>query len=51
MYADDMVLFIENIQDLQQMIDSVNSYSNENDLFINFTKPNIVIFRNRGKRK
>lgn len=46
-----MVLFSENIQDLQHMIDSVNTYSNENNLYINFTKTKIVIFRNRGKPK
>ena len=51
MYADDMVLFSESIQELQKMIDVVNLYSNEYDLYINMSKTKIVIFRNRGNCK
>ena len=48
MYADDMVLFSESIHELQTMIDAVNLYSNEYDLYISMSKTKIVIFRNRG---
>jgi hypothetical protein len=33
------------------MIDVVNLYSNEYDLYINMSKTKIVIFRNRGNCK
>ena len=32
MYVDDMVIFSENIQNLQYMIDSINTYSNKNNV-------------------
>jgi hypothetical protein len=51
MYADDMVLFSESMHELQKMIDLVNLYSNEYDLYINLSKTKIVIFRNRGSCK
>ena len=51
MYADDMVLFSESIHEIQKMIDVVNLYSNEYDLYINLSKTKIVIFRNRGNCK
>ena len=51
MYADDMVLFSEDINDLQKLINTVNVYSNKYDLYINLTKTKIVVFRNRGKVK
>lgn len=52
MYADDTVLFSENVDDLQQkMINSVNICSNEYGLYINLLKTKIVIFRNRGHVK
>ena len=51
MYPDDMVLFSESIHELQKMIDIVNLYSNEYDLYINMSKTKIVIFRNRGNCK
>ena len=47
MYADDMVLLSESIHEIQKMIDVVNLYSNEYDLYINMSKTKIVIFRNR----
>lgn len=46
--AYDMVLFNRNIQDLQQMIDSVNTYSNENNLYISFTKNKDCNFQKKG---
>jgi hypothetical protein len=42
MYADDTVLFSENVDDLQKMINSVNVCSNEYDLYINLLKTKIV---------
>jgi hypothetical protein len=36
---------------LQKMIDVVNLYSNEYDLYINMSKTKFVIFRNRGNCK
>ena len=44
MYADDMVLFIENIHELRKMIDVVKLYSNDYDLYINLSKTKIVSF-------
>jgi hypothetical protein len=49
--ADDTVLFSENVDDLQKMINSVNICSNEYGLCINLLKTQIVIFRNRGHIK
>ena len=51
MYADDTVLFSENVDDLQKMINSVNVCSNEYGLYINLLKTKVVIFRNRGHAK
>ena len=36
MYADDTVLFSENVYELQNMINVVNVCSNENNLHVNF---------------
>ena len=49
MYADDTVLFIEIVIELQKMIDTVNECSTQYRLYINLSKTKIVIFRNRGK--
>ena len=51
MYADDTVLFSENIADLPKMIDCVNLYSSEYDLNLNLLKTKVVVFRNRGQVK
>lgn len=51
MYANDTVLFSENIEDLQKMINCLNDYSNKYNLFINCLKTKIVVFRNRGQVK
>ena len=48
MYADDTVLFSENVQELQNMINVVNVCSNEYNLHVNLLKTKIVIFKNRG---
>ena len=51
MYADDTVLFSENIDDLQNMINAVNSSAEEYGLYINMFKTKVVVFRNRGSVK
>jgi hypothetical protein len=51
MYADDTVLFSENVQELQSMINVLNVYSNEYNLHVNLLKTKVVIFRNRGNIK
>ena len=48
MYADDTVLFSENVHDLQKMIDTVNECSVEKGLHINLSKTKIVVFRSKG---
>lgn len=48
MYADDTVLFSDNITELQNMIDCIDSYSNEYGLTINLSKTKVVGYRNRG---
>ena len=50
MYADDTVLFSENVHELQNMINVVNVCSNEYNLHVNL-KTKVVIFRNRGNIK
>jgi hypothetical protein len=51
MYADDTVLFSENVHELQNMINVVNVCSNEYSLHVNLLKTKVVIFRNRGNIK
>ena len=51
MYADDTVLFSENVQELQNMINVVNVCSNEYNLHVNLLKTKVVIFRNRDNIK
>ena len=51
MYADDTVLFSENVQELQNMINVLNVCSNEYNLHVNLLKTKVVIFRNRGNIK
>jgi hypothetical protein len=51
MYADDTVLFSENVQELQNMINVVNVCSNEYNLHVYLLKTKVVIFRNRGHIK
>ena len=51
MYADDTVLFCENVQELQNMINVVNVCSNEYNLNVNLLKTKVVIIRSRGNIK
>ena len=48
MYADDTVIFSENIAELQKMIDVINTYSSNYNLHINLSKTKVVVFRNKG---
>jgi hypothetical protein len=51
MYADDTVLFSENVHELKNMINVVNVCSNEYNLHMNLLTIKVVIFRNRGNIK
>lgn len=46
LYADDVVLIAENENDLQLLLDVLDSWCSKNFLSINFEKSNIVHFRN-----
>ena len=48
MYADDMVLLSETIDGLQQMLNTLSSYTKDWNLEVNIDKTKIVIFRNGG---
>ena len=48
MYADDMVLFSETIDGLQQMLNTLSSYTKDWNLEVNIEKTKVVIFRNGG---
>ena len=50
-FTDDTVLFSENVQELQNMINVVNVCSNEYNLNVNLLKTKVVIFRSRGNIK
>ena len=45
LYADDIVLLIENKLDLQTLLNALNEWCNVNDMQINCTKSNAVHFR------
>ena len=45
MYADDVVLFSESIVGLQQMLDSLYTYTRKWSLCVNTDKPKILVFR------
>lgn len=49
MYADDMVIFSETAHELQEMLNTLYSYTSVWDLTVNVQKTKIVIFRNGGK--
>ena len=51
MYADDTVIFSENVEDLQNLINSVNVIANDHGLYVNLNKTKIVVFRSRGNVK
>ena len=49
MYADDMVLFSESVDGLQNMLDVLYDYTKQWNLEVNIQKTKIVIFRNGGQ--
>lgn len=51
MYADDMVLFSESIEDLQQLLDTLYMYNTKWDLVLNIDKTKFVVFGNSGNLK
>ena len=51
MYADDTVVFSENVEDLQNIIDSVSTIANDHGLYVTLSKKKIVVFRSRGNVK
>jgi hypothetical protein len=51
MYADDMVIFSENVNELQNQLNSLSSYSKLWGLTVNLQKTKIVVFRNGGRVK
>lgn len=51
MYADDTVIFSENVEDLQNLINSVNVIANDHGLYVNQNKTKIEVFRSRGNVK
>lgn len=48
MYADDMVLFAETAEGLQEMLDSLSRYSHNYGLTVNTDKTKVLVFRNAG---
>ena len=51
MYADDMVIFSRSISGLQEMLNSLSSYTAKWSLAVNIEKTKTVIFRNGGNEK
>ena len=51
MYADDIVVFNENVEDLQNIIDSISTIANDHGLYVTLSKTKIVVFRSRGNIK
>ena len=51
MYADYTVVFSENVEDLQNLIDSVYTIANDHGLYVNLNQTQIVVFRSRGNVK
>lgn len=49
LYADDMVLFSESIQGLQEMLDKLKSYTEKWSLTVNITKTKTMVFRKSGR--
>ena len=45
MYADDVVLLSENEHDLQCLLDALNEWCNQNQLYVHENKSNVVHFR------
>jgi hypothetical protein len=51
MYADDIVILASNVFDLQNKIDIIISYFNNNDLTVNLEKTKVVMFKYGRERK
>lgn len=51
LFADDMVIFGKNIEDLQHSLDLLKQYCDKWGLEVNTTKSKIVVFRKRGGLK
>ena len=51
MYADDMVIFSETVEGLQDMLNVLYNYTQKWNLSVNIDKTKIVIFRNGGNIK
>ena len=51
LYADDLVLFSETVEGLQNLLDNLHVYANKWHLTVNTDKTHIVVFRNGGKVK
>ena len=49
MYADDLVLFSETVNGLQQMLDCLFEYSQKWVMEVNIEKFKVMVFRNGGK--
>ena len=48
MYADDTVIFSESVSGLQNMLDSLQSYTEKWSLAVNIAKTKVMVFRNGG---
>jgi hypothetical protein len=46
-----LVIFSENVEDLQNLINSVNVIANDHGLYVNLNETQIVVFRSRGNVK
>ena len=51
MYADDMVIFSESVEGLQNMLNTLYTYTLKWKLKVNIAKTKIVVFRNGGQLK
>ena len=49
LYADDLVLFSETSNGLQDLLKSLDIYAKDNELTVNTSKTKIMIFNNNGK--
>lgn len=50
-YADDLVVLARNIFEMQEKIDKLVKYFNDNGLIVNLSKTNVVLFKNRNTIK
>ena len=49
-YADNVVLIAENEEELQQMLNKLNLWCENNKLEVNINKSKVIHFRNRSKQ-